>query len=532
MIDADGGGAAELLGVVDSARRDRAGAVSELLGDVDSVRRARAGAIPQLLGHVDSARRARREQYKRLLQKVAPELEEAHAKRLERDRKEAHRFNVFKYLATHELGLSRMIADLLDPAQDAEHGQGPVFLKAMLDMLSGTAEKTQALLGSLRTMATSRARVTTERWVPCGGYIDITVDIPTDEGQFCLAFENKPYAEDGYLQLSKYLKDLDEMYGGRFLLVYVPPRDREPDPYTLPPEEREHWSDRGQFRVMPYVGGEVSIEGWFAKCRERCEAERLRLYLEDAKSFCRQTFGGFSMTTASETHFIREHLFANRDQMHAALAVHDAWRAVRAEVCERFLRHLCRKVEKQVREEFSEMGDLRVQCHYNDDRHSHIRLWVSRDSWVRLVPASAVTHGRTMIMLSNNSKAPNGWYWGVRNPKPTEQMTEPEKERVEALEATLRLRGLSLREGSTNWWAQCEYLRRNRDWYPLAPDLAAECAADDGTITDYYVDGLLRIARLAIPAIDEVEAARTAAPADDSEPPDNAESPNPTAPAE
>ena len=526
MIDADGGGVAELLGVVDSARRDRAGAVSELLGDVDSVRRARAGAIPELLGHVDGVRRAKREQYERLLQKVAPELEEALKKKLERDRKEAHRFNVFKYLATHELGLSRMIADLLDSAQDAEHGQGPVFLKAMLDMLSGTAEKTQALLGSLRTMATSRARVTTERWVPCGGYIDITVDIPTDEGPFCLAFENKPYAEDGYLQLSKYLKDLDELYGGRFLLVYVPPRDCGPDPHTLPRDEREHWSDRGQFRVMPYVGGEVSIEGWFAKCRERCEAERLRLYLEDAKSFCRQTFGGFTMTTASETHFIREHLFAKPEQMHAALAVHDAWRAVRAEVCRRFLRRLHLKVEERLREEFSAAGDLRVQWHYNGNRNNHNRLWISRDSWVRLIPASAITHGRTMIMLQNSGKAPSGWYWGVRNPKPKGDMTEPEKERVEALEAALRRCGLVLGDGTTDWWPQWEYLRRYRDWHPIAPDLAAECEAGGGTITDYHVDGLLRIARLAIPAIDEVEAAGMAAAAD------NAEPPNLTAPAE
>ena len=462
---------------------------------------------------------------------LAPKLEAAHAKRLERDRKEAHRFNVFKYLATHELGLSRMIADLLDPTQDAEHGQGPVFLQAMLDMLSGTGEKTRALLGSLRATAANRAKVTTERWVPCGGYIDITVDISTTgEEPFCLAFENKPYAEDGHLQLSKYLKDLDEMYGGRFLLVYVPPRDREPDPYTLPREERGHWSDRGQFRVMPYVGGEVSIERWFATCRERCEAERLRLYLEDAKSFCRQTFGGFSMTTASETHFIREHLFANRDQMHAALAVHDAWRAVRVEVCERFLRHLCCKVEERLREEFSEVGDLRVQCHYNGDKHNHIRLWISRGSWYRSDTPSAITHGRTTIMLENSGKAPNGWHWGVRNPKPKSNMTEAEKERVEALEAALRRRSLSLKGGTTDWWPQREHLRRYRDWHPIAADLAAECEAGGGTITDYHVDGLLRIARLAIPAIDEVEAARTAAPADDSEPPDNAESPDPTAP--
>ena len=504
-----------------------------MLGRVDSERQTRAGAVSELLDRVDSTRRARREQCERLLLELTPQLEAARAEAQELDRKEAHRFNVFKYLATHELGLSRMIADLFDPTQDAEHGQGPVFLNAMLDTLSESGEKTRALVGTLRATAANPAKVATERRVPCGGLIDITVDIPTDKGPFCLAFENKPYADDGYRQLLKYLRDLDAQYGRRFLLVYVPPHYRDPDEHALPPEERRRWTDRRQFIVMPYIGGEVSIAGWFAKCRKRCKAEKLRLYLEDAQSFCREQFGGFTMTTDSETHFIRKLLSANPDQMHAALAVHDAWRAVRAEVCRRFLRSLHRKLEERLRTEFPAVGDLRVRWHYNGNKNNHCRLWISRDSWVRLVPASAITHGRTMIMLVNSGKAPNDWYWGVRNPKPKAEMEDDDRARIQALEAALRHQGLSLGGGSTGWWPQWEYLPRYRNWYPIAPDLAEENEVGGGTITDYYVDGLLRIARLAIPAVNELEAAGTAAAADEPVlgqepvPADDAESPDP-----
>ena len=54
--------------------------------------------------------------------------------RLERefDRKLAHRFNVFDYLRVDELGLSRVIGDLLDPK--ASHGQGALFLQILLSL--------------------------------------------------------------------------------------------------------------------------------------------------------------------------------------------------------------------------------------------------------------------------------------------------------------------------------------------------------------------------------------------------------------
>ena len=484
----DASGIPELLRHVDAYRRARAGPVPELLGRVDSARRLRAGRAFEFLRHVDVARRA------------------ANAEERELDRRLARRFNVFRYLRTDELGLSRLIGDLLDPA--TEHGQGPVFLNAMLDILSETGAKARAPFGKQRATAATAAKVAKERWIPSGGIIDITVDIQFDDGPFCLAFENKPYADDGYRQLKKYLQYLDGRYGPRFLLVYLPPDEREPSEISLPPEDREHWRDRGQFGVMPYSGGGASLEGWFAACRELCEAERLRPYLEDAQSFCRQQFGGPTMTTDSETHAIRNHLFANVDRMHAALAVHDAWPVVRAEVCERFLKQLHRKLEERLRERFPGVTDFHVQRRYNHgDKQFANSLWITRNAWMMYDGPATSTRGRSAIKLQSHKKVQSGWYWGVSSPKPRSKMTEAENERRVALEATLIRRDLSLSGGDSDWWPQWEYVPRYKDWHPLVPDLAEECEAGGGTITDYFVDGLLRIARLAIPAINEVEKA-------------------------
>ena len=120
--------------------------------------------------------------------------------------------------------------------------------------------------------------------------------------------------------------------------------------------------------------------------------------------------------------------------------------------------------------------------------------------------------GRTRIMLHSGGPGPNRWYWGVQSPKRKSKMTGAERERREELCTALGHHGLSLAHGDGDWWSQWEWLPRYKDWDPLVPDLHDECEAGGGSITDCYVDGLLGIAALAIPAINEVEMAARATP--------------------
>ncbi len=212
--------------------------VSQLLNHLDEVRQARSEDCVRLLDDVEGIRRRRQRACVRLLQELTPHLHTARAVDRELDRRLARRFNVFRYLRDDELGLSRIIADLLDPT--GKHGQGATYLEVMLELL----EAPPVALDS------GRIRVVTERGFG-GRFIDITVDIPTDGGTFCLAFENKPYAGDQYRQCIDYLKSLKQEYGERFLLVYLPPRYRMPDESSLPlADYNKDWRDH--FRVLPY----------------------------------------------------------------------------------------------------------------------------------------------------------------------------------------------------------------------------------------------------------------------------------------
>ena len=523
----------------------------QLLSHVEETRQARNEDYVRLLDDVDGIWRRRQRACVRLLQKVTPHLHAARAVERELDRHLARRFNVFRYLRDDELGFSRIIADLLDP--EGEHGQGTTYLDAMLELLEWDGEVAPAGPDSIQI------RVVTERGIG-GRFIDVTVDVPTDGGTFCLAFENKPYAADQPRQCIDYLKFLDHEYDGRFLLVYLPPRFQMPDESSLPlADYRRRWTNH--FRVLPYVADEggphgdggsadddggaseeadfgaddapvagyvlvedtttdqeaaaahanavvgdgTSLADWFGTCRKLSDAERLRWFLREAQLYCRQHFGDSTMTD-TEARYIGEYLDQNPRHLHAAFAVHRAWPGVREEVYRRFLEHLRDRVEKRLATEIPELqADLQVGCHYEGANHSVLNvLWIARTGWMEYVDAPERARlSRTSILFQSHGKGMNGWRWGVRSPKPEGKMTKDELERRVVLESRLRHHGLSLGQ-RTDWWPQYE-IPRHEHWDPLIPDLGRESADGGGKITDYYVNGLLGIARKAIPAIDEVE---------------------------
>ena len=620
--------------------------VSQLLHHLDEVRQTRHGEPIHLLNDLERIRRQRQRASVRLLQELTPHLDAARTVERELDRHLARRFNVFRYLRDDELGLSQIIAELLDPG--AEHGQGTTFLEAMLELLGvsldGTVESSRSDLAKaggrgtaaewkrhfgarsnarekIRVAREREVRVTTERRTPRGRFVDITVDIPTADGKlFCLAFENKPYAEDQHRQCRDYLRFLARHYD-RFLLVYLPPRYRLPNESSLPKTARHRWKDH--FRVLPwvaddpvevddnaakqeradsmqagsdgddansgdddasngdgaaagqdasdgkdrndgsglggsdgnrgpahdvghhataaqdngapgddesgedgaahdhaFVGEGTSLADWFGTCCKLSDAERIRWFLREAQLYCQRHFGESRMTD-TEARYICEYLDENPKHLHAAFAVARAWPSALEDVHRRFLEHLRdRTAEKLAEVVPTNRHDLVVRCHYEGANQSIKNvLWISRIGWTEYVdaPERVRCGGRTTILFQSQGKGMNNWYWGVRSPKPRGQMTTDEAKRRVKIESALRRHGLALARHS-DWWPHWEH-PRYRNWNEIIPELGQEAAKGRGKITDYYVNGLLKIARKAIPAIDEVElspsANASAQPADD-----------------
>ena len=394
----------------------------------------------ELRTHLERARQAEHRRTARFFAELSPRLDTAKALDRQLDRQLARRFNAFDYVDTSETGLSRVIADLLNPA--GRHGQGALFLETLL---AGLVEiRYRPELGDLFTKA---VRVTTERGITNQRRLDISAEIPDSDGMFCLVIENKPYAGDQHRQVHDYLEFLERRYSERFLLIYLSPTGEGPEESSLPRNELDRWS--GRLAVMPYHHPEsvdwegvgdgfddfrvgLSLTEWLAACLRRCAADRLRWFLGEAAVFCQRHFGGHSMPTDGEARVLREYLLSNPDQLATAQTVYDAWPATKAYLCKRFLEHLRRTLRERVQEELhDDSADIRVECEYGLGKKRYSYLWLYRVGWR---PWENHTNeppheGCTAILLQGFPPGPNRWIRGVRHPLHRDNLTDLDKAR-------------------------------------------------------------------------------------------------------
>ena len=470
-------------------------------------------------GRLKAARQADSDSYRGFFDALKPTLEMAAKLDRELNRHLAQRFNALEYLRTSELGLSRIIADLLKAGDDTAHGQGPLFLRIFLTKLG---------IGlTLSDSDLRKAKVFLERQTEDRRRIDIFVEIPRGDGTFRLAIENKPYTGDSENQVKDYLEYLLSISkGGDFLLIYLSPNGEGPSEHSLPSAELESW--REQFIIMPYQGqyssgdaedddqatdvfreyrASCSLSDWLAACREKCQAERLRWFLGETESFCKRKFGDQTMTTSSETEALENYLHANPDHFLTSQVIYDSWADIKKRICERFLNQICHQVELKIR---NGRGIITVEnidygCECAGDAPFNCNLWFYRDSWKKYKDAKNDKKPKTTtIWLQNQNVGPKNFIYGVASPLSAIK-NEFDKKRRKNLVENLRL----VMDGnwkSNTWWPiYAKADESKQDWNKILRELHQECEDNGGKITEYYVRELVDLATQVIPIIDKIE---------------------------
>lgn len=438
--------------------------------------------------------------YQRFFNELAPRLKTARVLERELDLQLARRFNALDYLLTDELGLSRIIADLLNPR--GSHGQGVLFLKLLLDKIK--LLPTQGNLG--------QALVEVEKTIKGDRRLDICVRIEDDERKHCLAIENKPYAGDQENQIKDYLDWLKAEYD-EFMLIYLSPEGEPPSSDSIELNYLEKHSMYQSFRIMPYHEtqgdgwedefGDYRLDypltEWLADCRKNCDVDRLRWFLGEAKAFCQRTFGG-NIMAGSEGNAIQEFVLSNRQNWDTALEICKHLPEIKEQVCSTLLERIWETWPSR----YTYPDDLCGDWGYRASRGKcYIAMY--RESWK---PYQAWTHrsygGRTHLRLEAADSGPNQWFIGVCSPN--DKLTADEEERRQKLGEAIR--SIENKDGGEAWWPWWKWVdEKYLDWDPLIPGINDECQNGGGEVINYFVEEFAKLAKRMIPIIDRIEGA-------------------------
>ena len=443
---------------------------------------------------------------------LRPQLELARKVESELDRRMARRFNVLDYIRTSELGLSKIIADLLNPS--AAHGQGVLFLDLLLRGLKASSERGKRDLGLTKNygdwvIEAKNVLVETEHTIPKGS-LDVWVKIGVGDDVRCLAFENKPYARDSAGQVKKYLDHLEKKYGdgqdgvARHCLIYLPGSGEMPAQWSMDDERKEKEKRERHFAVMPYCrtapSSDAESEGdddaaflldytladWFRDCRRTCDVDRLRWFLGDAESFCERRFGGSAMMDSTEDQ-LDEILMQRLDVVGEVVK---RWPGVRAEVLKRFGDRLKVRIEKKLGPD--------VSCEHTLSDPALRRY----DTGISVYRTSWKLEGQSVAIRAEAAKAgATDWIIGVGTLALTDAGKPGRQEIYESLQTQLvDAKVLGPPDRITELWPWIKLV--DDPWKQWDVNTVLELAREGGDAENYFVGRFLDIFKKARPEID------------------------------
>ena len=438
----------------------------------------------------------------RFFAEIAPRLETAQTLDDELDRQLARRFNVFRYLRTDEKGFSRMIADLLDPA--GAHGQGAIFLKLLTDKLEFAQD--------LNSSDLSNAKVQMERQIVGRRRIDIVVEI---DSTHCLAIENKSNsAADSKRQVADDLDWLVEGYS-HSLLVYLSPTGDGPSEDSVARETIKglRTATPRRFVIMSCdsssetsddgfdeLRSKFSLVDWLADCRRNCDVDRLRWYLREIETYCRQRYGGNKVTDSKKS-TVADFVRGDSKNVATAMAVYVVWPEVAREIKSKFLDLVEQRVGDMLK---GRLPDICWDWSYGEKRGERSYIGIYRECWRPYVVDGGQEEHTTIYM---QAEAPNltNWDIGVWSPA-SSRVSRDDRERSEKLHKEIGSLAESLRKKQNSEWPWWEWIdEKYRHWDSLIPKLHEEVAKDSGEITDYFVQKFKQIADESIPIIDRID---------------------------
>jgi hypothetical protein len=238
----------------------------------------------------------------------------------------APEFNLFDYLRDDEMGVSKIIADLLDPK--GNHGQGDAFLQVFANKLEHEW-----------IVQTNDWQVVTEQQANGQRRIDIYMESPLG----VIGIENKPWAADQNRQLHDYADYLDNKARGtrgrKWLLIYL--GNSEPSEDSISKSKREALERSGNFASITFQ----QVVEWLNACAGLTKAIVVRIFIEEFSKFVRNNING--EPDMSEENEVIDEIRKSSENIASAIYVSNAMKGLKEQLLTIFHDDLKRGLEEK-----------------------------------------------------------------------------------------------------------------------------------------------------------------------------------------
>lgn len=205
-------------------------------------------------------------------------------------------FNTFDYINTDELGLSRILAALLDPK--GSHAQQETFLRLFIehclpDMYK--APEWQVFLDSIDKTKVFVEQVTSRN--NSLRRMDIYLQCQVGDNSYGVCIENKPYAADQFEQLKDYAEELEKRHSKAWHLVYLNESVNGPSEYSIKADDLKALTDKKRFTHLRFS----ELLGWLKACQVECQNHSVCEFLAQLIKFIQKQFMGIEDMNESKS---------------------------------------------------------------------------------------------------------------------------------------------------------------------------------------------------------------------------------------
>ena len=197
----------------------------------------------------------------------------------------APKFNTFDYINTNELGLSQILADLLNPK--GRHGQEKEFLKLFIDHCLPNITENSKWLSFIEYLEQTKVVIEETTWASgTRRRMDIYLECEADGKSYGICIENKPYASDQYEQLKDYAKELDKRKLDHWHLIYLNEHSDTPSEHSIKTNELEVLIEEDKFSALKFS----SLVNWLRACQVECQNHSVTEFLAQLIKFIQKHF--------------------------------------------------------------------------------------------------------------------------------------------------------------------------------------------------------------------------------------------------